>query len=441
MFAKSTVHRQVFLKPGGITMNLRLYLLNLLAIIALVVITVGVGTLTVGAQDATATPMAEPASDAAQPNTVTGNVLVTETRPFSQELMNQLTLPEGFEISVFADGLENARMMAVSDAGVIYVSRPAQQDVIALFDQNADGMVDMEGFRVVAENIPQAHGLAIRDNRLYIGSEKQILVADILEDGNLSATEVVSDNLPDGDQHGRRTLEFGPDGMLYVGLGSSCNACIESNPENAAVVRVPLDGSERTLFAEGLRNTLGFSWHPVTGEMWGWDHGSDMRGDDQPPEELNLLTEGSNYGWPFCYGSQQVDKFIPYKTDNIKGMTNEEFCATTTEPVWEYQAHSAPIDFLFYTANQFGGDYMNDAFVTMRGSWNRFPATGYKVVHINFDENGQPVEITDFVSGFLIEEGVAHFARVAGLAVAPDGSLLISDDTNGVIYRVAYTGS
>lgn len=388
---------------------------------------------------------AEPTADTApvpagpQPNTVQGNVFITETRPFSEELLAQLALPPGFTVSVFASELGNVRMIEVSDTGVIYVSRPGTNDVIALFDQDADGMADIEGFRIVASDIPIAHGLAISGSQLYIAGEKEIYVADILEDGSLSVPEAFSTGLPDGDQHARRTLAFGPDGVLYAHLGSSCNACLESNPENAVIVTVPLDGSARQIVAEGLRNTLGYDWSPETGELWGFDHGSDFRGDDDPPEELNLIQQGNHYGWPFCYGNQQVDRFIPYQTDQLFGMTNEEFCATTAAPALTYQAHSAPIEMKFYNGTQFPEEYVNDAFVTMRGSWNRFPATGYKVVRVQF-ENGQPVEISDFLSGFLIEDGTAHFARLAGLAFAPDGSMLVADDTNGVIYRVTYTG-
>lgn len=380
------------------------------------------------------------AQDEPQPNTITGSTFLTESLPFTDDLLEELTLPEGFEVSVFARDLGSARVMAISDSGVIYVSRRGENDVIALFDQNMDGAADTEGFRVIASDLNRAHGLVIRDNRLYIAGEKEIWVADIMEDGALGELETVTENLPDGDQHSWRTIAFGPDGELYVNLGSSCNACMETNPENAAIVRVPLDGSERTIVAEGLRNSLGFAWQPETGEMWAFDHGSDWRGDDQPPEELNLVEEGSHYGWPFCFGSQQVDVYIPYSTEASMGMSNEEFCATTAAPVIEYQAHSAPINFLFYTGSQFPEEYVNDAFVTMRGSWNRYPATGYEVVRVHFGDDGQPTEITPFLSGFLTNDGTANFARLAGLAQMSDGSLLVSDDTNGVIYRVTYTG-
>jgi glucose/arabinose dehydrogenase len=168
------------------------------------------------------------------------------------------------------------------------------------------------------------------------------------------------------------------------------------------------------------------------------DHGSDWRGDDQPPEELNLIEEGNNYGWPYCFADQQVD---PYLSVPPPGMTKAEFCAQSTGPVLTYQAHSAPIAMVFYTGEQFPEEYQNDAFVAMRGSWNRQEPVGYKIVHVDFDEAGQPTAIEDFITGWLREDEVAHFGRVAGLLVLDDGSMLISEDTNGVIYHVTYTGS
>ena len=257
-----------------------------------------------------------------------------------------------------------------------------------------------------------------------------------MEDGTFGELQTIVDDLPEGDQHGRHTIHFGDDGLLYVSIGSSCNACAETDPENATLLRMNPDGSGREIFAAGLRNTIGWAWSPETGELWGMDHGSDWRGDEQPPEELNLLQADHNYGWPYCFGDQEVDKFLSYPP---VGATPDQYCANTEAPVLTYDAHSAPIAMVFYDGAQFPEEYANDAFVAMRGSWNRSEPVGYKVVRIHF-ENGQPTEFEDFVSGWLLDGGSGQFGRVAGLAVAPDGSLLVTDDSNGVIYRVSYTG-
>ncbi len=173
-----------------------------------------------------------------------------------------------------------------------------------------------------------------------------------------------------------------------------------------------------------------------SGALFGFDQGSDWRGDDQPPEELNLLEDGGNYGWPYCYADQRVDKFLSYPP---AGATPEQFCANTVAPVLTYQAHSSPIGMAFCSTDQFPADCQGDAFVAMRGSWNRGEPTGYKIVRVDFD-GGQPIAIDDFVTGWLIDNGASQFGRVTGVTVAADGSLLVADDSNGAIYRIADTG-
>ena len=379
-------------------------------------------------QDATAVP------DGAASTSWTS--VQPEVRPFSQDMMENLQVPEGFEINIFAEGLENVRMMALSQDGTIYITRRMNSDVIALRDADGDGVSD--GTVVVASNIPLIHGITIQDNRVLLAANRTLYVADIMADGLLNEPQVVVDDFPESGQHSARTMAFGPDGMLYINFGSTCNSCSESNMENAAIVQVQPDFSSRKVFSSGLRHTIGFGWHPVTGEMWGMDHGIDSLGDDVPPEELNRLEADQNYGWPFCYDKQIVNEFI---TGAPMDMTKEAFCAASAAPVLLYQAHSAPIGMVFYTGSQFPEDYVNDAFVAMHGSWNRSGPTGYSVVRVHFDENGQAMEFEDFLTGFLIDDSRAVFGRPAGLLVMPDGSLLVGDDANGVIYRIAYTGS
>lgn len=358
-----------------------------------------------------------------------GVVFRPEELGFESSYLSQLTVPDGFEVSVFATPGGHARMLATSGAAV-YVTRPEQGDVLRLVDSNADGVADQQTTAI--SGYPMVHGIVFANNAVYLATPKQLIRASVANDGAFTAPEVLIDDLPDGGQHPLRTLGVGPDGLLYISIGSSCDACAESNPEHATILRVGLDGANRTVFARGLRNTIGFGWQPDTNQLWGMDHGSDWRGNDIPPEELNLITEGGNYGWPYCYGEQTIDPII----GDPPGQTKAAYCAATTASVLENQAHQAPIGLTFYAGTAFPEAYRGDAFVAMHGSWNRNPATGYSVVRVEF-EDGQPVGISDFVSGFLNAEGSATFGRPAGITVDAVGALLFSDDSNGVIYRVS----
>ena len=384
----------------------------------------------------------EASSDAPQPTTVEGAAFSPAQRDFSQALMNELELPEGFEISVFAEGFMRPRMMAQGPDGRVYVTLNATNEVAILNDTNDDGVADEQTIQGDFDEVQILHGIEIDGDTIYIAGEKQVWEGTLGENGMIEGLTALVSELPDGDQHAYRTIALGPDGMLYINLGSSCNACTETRQENATIVRFnPEDGSSREIFASGLRNTEGFDWQPSTGELWGADHGIDWRGDDTPPEEINLLMEGNNYGWPYCYAQQEANTAIPYPPPGDYD-TLQAYCeAETTGTTETYQAHSAPINLKFYEGDMFPDEYQGDAFVTMRGSWNRFPAVGYKVVRLNFDDSGELQGIEDFVSSWLIEDGMAQFGRVAGLLVLDDGSLLISEDTNGVIYRVSYDGA
>lgn len=363
------------------------------------------------------------------------NTLIPAAERPTEELISSLEVPEGFEVNVFAENLGNPRIMAQGDDGTLYVTRREQNDVQALVDTNGDGVSDE--MRSVAENLPYVNGITIHEGTVYLATDTDVYHAPIEENGDFGPLEVVIADLPDAGQHPNRTLAVGPDGMLYITVGSTCNVCQDTNPENATILRATLDGSEREIFATGLRNTIGFGWHPETGVLYGMDHGSDGRGDDTPPEELNRLEAGNNYGWPFCYADRRVDSLF---SQLPTGATGTEVCALTEIPVLTYQAHSAPIGWAYYTASQFPSEYQNDAFIAMRGSWNRDPATGYKVVRLNF-EDGEPTGFEDFLTGFLLDDGVTHFGRPAGLLVAQDGSLLLTEDTGGVIYRISYIGA
>ena len=370
-------------------------------------------------------------------HTVTGHSFRPERVDATPELQATLRVPEGFAVGAFAENLGNPRMLAVAEDGTVYVTRPETGDVVALRDEDGDGQADGEP-QVVATGLEMVHGIALRGGRIYLATVNEIYEGRIEDDGGVSELHAVIDDLPEGGQHPRRTIEFGPDGKLYLQIGSSCNSCMETDESMAAISVIdPADWSRR-VFARGLRNPLGFDWHPETGGMWAADHGSDWLGDEVPPDELNLLEDGAHYGWPFCWGEQRPDWLSSAMPPD--GTPKERFCAERTEaPALGLAAHSAGIDLLFYDGEQFPQEYRGDAFIAQRGSWNRKDPVGYKVVRVRF-EDGQPVEVEDFLAGFLTEDRQSHFGRIAGLALDDEGALLVSDDTNGVIYRVSHEG-
>ncbi len=363
---------------------------------------------------------------------VEGHIFKPARVEATDERLKQLKVPEGFQITKFAEGLNKPRMILVTDAGLVYVTDRDKGTLSLLRDTNGDGRADTK--QVVAQK-NQLHGVAIRGNTLYLATVNELFTAPINKDGTLGQLNPIIQDLPDGGQHGNRTLKFGPDGMLYISIGSTCNSCNETNPENATILQAQADGRSRKIFAKGLRNTLGFDWHPQTGQMWGMDHGIDWLGDEEQREELNQLQEGAHYGWPYIYGEGKENP-----GDQPDSLTYEQYKKLTKYPVLTHEAHSAALDMIFYRGKQFPQEYTGDAFVALHGSWNRANPVGYKVVRLRF-ENGKPVEFQDFVTGFLVQDEKAQFGRVVGLATYTDGSLLITDDANGVVYRVAYTGA
>ncbi|MCK8494282.1 MULTISPECIES: PQQ-dependent sugar dehydrogenase [Spirosoma] len=367
-----------------------------------------------------------------QPTTaqVTGSVFEPALVPATDARIAQLTAPANFTVTKFADGLGKPRMLTVGASGAVYVTSRDAGTVTLLRDTNNDGVAEQK--QVVA-NIKSVHGLTINGNRMYLVSINDVYVANINGDGTLSEPQRIINDLPDAGQHPNRTIAFGPDGKMYITVGSTCNACAEPNVEHATILQANADGSGRKVYAKGLRNTIGFGWHPQTKEMYGFDHGIDWLGDEQQQEEINLIKEGAFYGWPYIYGD---GRYNPHPRP-MGDTTYAQILAKTTLPVLQYEAHAAPLGMVFYTANQFPTEYQNDAFVTMRGSWNRTKPSGYKVVRVHF-ENGKPVSTQDFVTGFLVDGNQAQFGRPVGIAVQTDGSLLFSEDNNGVIYRVSY---
>lgn len=388
-------------------------------------------------------------------------------RPYSDELAATLKVPAGFRVSTFARDLAGSRMLAAGPDGSVYVTSPAQGRVTRLFD--ADGNGDARGpgeATVVADaattsELAGVHGVAIAGDRIYLASTGALL-AGRLAGGGITNLRVLADDLPDSGDHGARTVAIGPEGNLYLGVASGCNACRDGNSEHASLLRLTPDGApaenppspkhpvlaqdprarvSARVFASGLRATLGFDWHPVTGALWGADDGRDGLGDDTPPEEINLLAGGRSYGWPYCFADERVD---PDVDDPSQAMTKAAYCAGTMVPLATLPAHSEPVGFTFYRGAQFPATYVGDAFIALHGSRDRETPSGFEVIRLHFIA-GQPAAIPGtsssvqrFLDGFLLDGGQAQFGRVAGLAVDASGALLVAEDANGVVYRVTY---
>lgn len=359
---------------------------------------------------------------------VIGHIFVLEKRP--PPPLERLKVPEGFRIERFAENLGHARLLAVGPGGRIYLTRRDQGDVL-MFNVGANGLADGAPQRVASR--PGVHGIAFHEGKVYLASAKEVFRGDVAADGSFGPLEMIIHDLPDAGQHPTRTVQVGPDNMLYIGIASATNDALEPNPEAATIVRASLDGKSRAIFASGLRDVIGWGWHPSTGELWAMDHGIDWLGDDEQPEELNRVEQGKRYGWPYFYGDnkEHAHRFPP------GGITKDEMKKASTPMVLGYDAHASPMQLSFYTGAQFPEEYRGDMFVSMRGSWNRKPAAGYEVVRVRF-RNGQPQKFEKFVTGFV--DGDREFGRLTGNVVAPDGSLLFTDDRNGVIYRVSHVG-
>jgi Raf kinase inhibitor-like YbhB/YbcL family protein len=361
--------------------------------------------------------------------TIEGHILEPVELPAPE--LSALKVPAGFRVDRFAENLGNARMLAVAPDGSIYVTRREEGDVLMLKD-GGHGRAAGAPLRVASRS--GIHGIAFHQGHVYLATVKEIFRARVLPDGRFGPLEMLIHDLPDGGQHNTRTVQIGPDGMMYISVASTCNECVDTNPESATMIRAALDGTSRAVFASGLRDTVGWGWHPQTGELWGMDHGIDWLGDELPPEELNRIEKGKRYGWPYVWGNNQPN---PHQYPP-GGLERSEWLAKSTPPVLGYTAHASPMQMSFYTGSQFPESYRGDAFVSMRGSWNRKPPSGYEIVRIHFHD-GQPVSFEPFVTGFVSAKGQS--GRPCGNVVAKDGSLLFSDDRNGVIYRVSYAGT
>lgn len=343
-------------------------------------------------------------------------------------LQSRIQLPPGFAINTFATGIDNARMLRFTPAGDLLVSTSRGGKVFLLeHDANNDGVAD--GQRVLLDNLNRPHGLALHDGWLYVAETDAVLRVrfDPATRQISGAPERIIKSIPGGGNHFTRTLGIGPDGWLYVSIGSDCNVCIEEEPRRAAIVRYHLDGSGEQIYATGLRNAVGFDWQPGTGALYATDNGRDLLGDDFPPCEFNRIVEGGFYGWPYANGDRVPDP------DYGKG--HDDLIAKSIPPAHGFGAHTAPLGMTFYTGSTFPERYRGAAFVAEHGSWNRSHKSGYQVVALLFDGDGAISE-EPFAAGFERNEDVS--GRPVDVAVGPDGALYVSDDFTGSIYRIAF---
>src|SRR5450759_469593 len=354
--------------------------------------------------------------------------------------LDGINLPRGFKIDVFADTLDGSsisypgpnsgpRMMLLRD-NVLFVTIPNTGKVVALSDENGDKKAD----RVVTfiDKLNNTHGIDYFDGWFYIAEENRVI--RVKESGNdlhadMNTFEVLIDNLPTGG-HFTRTIKI-HNNSLYLSIGSSCNVCIEQDERRAAITKCNIDGTGCRIYAKGLRNSVGFVFHPETGVMYATDNGRDNLGEDIPPDEINIIEDGKNYGWPICYGKNihdtDFDKNIYFRNPCMEPFEMPSFI--------DLQAHSAPLGLTFYSGDSFPQEYRGDLFVAYHGSWNRIVPTGYKIVSIDMLN----ITVKDFATGWLTGGNV--LGRPVDIIVADDGSLFVSDDNAGKIYRISYKSS
>ena len=348
------------------------------------------------------------------------------------ERLATLRMPVGFHLTRWADGLSNPRILKVR-GGAVYATQRIDMNVVMLKDTDGDGVADLQ--REVASGT-DLHGLAFKGDWAYMVGIRKAWRARVMPDGTFGPKQELMRDLPDAGQHPNRTIEVGPDGRLYISIGSTANDAVEHNPYNATMVVCDPDGGHRAILASGLRNTVGFDWD-AKGRLFGWDQGIDWLGDDAQREEVNRIEKGYRYGWPFVYENGKPDQNAHLPQE--KGYTIQGWLAESKSPDATYTAHAAGMQMRFYRGAMFPAEYRGDAFATMHGSWNRRPPSGYEVVRVRF-EDGRARSVEPFLTGFLQDpEGQPkQFGRLCGLAEMPDGSLLIGDDESGTILRLSY---
>jgi glucose/arabinose dehydrogenase len=341
--------------------------------------------------------------------------------------LHTIKLPRGFEISVFAGNIPNARSMTLSPNGTLFVGNRSGDKVYAVVDHNKDNKADE--IHVIASGLNMPNGVAFRNGSLYVAEVNRILRFDNIEENLRTPPKpvVVNDSYPTDKWHGWKFIAFGPDDKLYVPVGAPCNVCERDDKRYASITRMNPDGSGVEVFAHGVRNTVGFTWHPETNELWFTDNGRDLMGDDVPPDELNHAPrKGMHFGFPYYHG-----KDVPDPEFGKKRKLNE-----FVPPVQELGPHVASLGMRFYTGTMFPEEYKHHIFIAEHGSWNRSTPIGYRITLVRLQGN-KAVRYEVFAEGWL--QGREAWGRPVDVLVMPDGALLVSDDKAGAIYRISYT--
>ena len=352
--------------------------------------------------------------------------------------LEKIVLPEGFEIKIYADDVENARSMAISPSGTIFVGNRNEDNVFALKDTDGDNVIDKK-YLITNKLKNMPNGVAFYDGDLYVAEVNKIWKFENIEE-NLSYADkfdeyleepiLISDDFPSDRHHGWKYISFGPDGKLYVPVGAPCNICESRDEIYASITRMNPDGSNKEIYVKGVRNTVGFTWHPETKQLWFTDNGRDMLGDNIPPCELNKVTgKDQHFGYPYCHGSDIGDPEFG----------GEYSCSDFVMPVQNLGPHVAPLGLKFYTGKMFPDEYKGDIFIAEHGSWNRSKKIGYRISRVKI-ENNKSVGYETFIYGWLDDDEQEAWGRPVDILILEDGSMLISDDKANAIYRVTYTG-
>jgi len=344
--------------------------------------------------------------------------------------MDKIKLPAGFKIEVFAE-VDNARSLAISPSGTVFVGNRNGDKVYAVKDTDGDFKADKKW--VIASGLNMPNGVAFKDGDLYVAEVSKVTKYVGIE-SKLNAPHkpvIVHDQYPTETHHGWKYIAFGPDGKLYVPVGAPCNICDPDDEIYASITRINADGSGREVYAHGVRNTVGFTWHPVTKELWFTDNGRDMMGDDLPPCELNYAPKKDmHFGYPYCHAGTIQDPEFGKK----------RACNEFTAPARALGPHVAPLGLKFCTGTMFPEMYRNQVFIAEHGSWNRSKKIGYKVSLIKIQNNTTAVSYETFASGWMDDATQKAWGRPVDVLMLPDGSMLVSDDHANVIYRISYKG-